>query len=160
MKDWRSKNGGYHGKPRLELFIRTVLFPENRDECWIWSGGKDKDGYGKAFSGRAHRYSYEVFRGPIPEGLVVCHSCDVPACVNPSHLWLGTSQDNSADRNRKGRQARQHRIRPTITVEQAVEMRRLLHCGMTQKVAAEKFGVSAAMAWLVKHGRTWHFRDE
>lgn len=158
--DWRSKHGGWKGKPRIEIFIRKIIFPENRDECWLWGGALNQHGYGKLADTTAHRYSYEVFRGPITDNLFVCHACDNPRCVNPSHLWLGTPADNSADRNRKGRQARQHRIRPTITVEQAQEMLRLIQCGMTLKAAGAMFGVSEGMASNVKRKISWHFRDE
>lgn len=78
--------------------------------CWLWTGGKFKSGYGSIGRGgrgtgcaRAHRVSYELNVGPIPPGLHVLHMCDTPACVNPRHLWVGTQQDNMADRKAKGR---------------------------------------------------------
>jgi hypothetical protein len=76
--------------------------------CWIVSF-KDRSGGGHRrinIDGRsigAHRASYEEFRGPIPEGMLVCHSCDTPECINPEHLWLGTHEDNMRDMHSKGR---------------------------------------------------------
>ena len=75
--------------------------------CWEWMGGLFNSGYG-AFSilhksYRVHRIVYEQTIGPIPDGLLVCHSCDNPSCCNPNHLWLGTSKDNVVDREQKGR---------------------------------------------------------
>jgi hypothetical protein len=76
-------------------------------ECWEFLGTRDKDGYGRlAVDGRktrAHRVAWVVYRGEIPEGLHVLHTCDVPACVNPEHLFLGTHADNMHDRDAKGR---------------------------------------------------------
>lgn len=84
--------------------------------CWIWNGAKKGVGiksYGSMTVGSrtdgtrrtvsAHRFSYEAFVGDIPDGLCVCHTCDTPSCVNPEHLFLGTKQDNTDDREMKGR---------------------------------------------------------
>lgn len=77
--------------------------------CWVWTAGK-ASGYGQFSIGRkfilAHRFAFENTKGPIPEGLLVCHSCDNKPCVNPAHLWTGTSLDNTRDAVAKGRTAR------------------------------------------------------
>lgn len=76
--------------------------------CWVIDGWHQKHGYGLfQFRGEqklAHRVAYELFVGPIPDGLHVLHHCDNPPCCNPTHLWLGTHADNMADMARKGRQ--------------------------------------------------------
>ncbi len=78
------------------------------DGCWLWTKSLDSQGYGQIFSiprrlHRAHRVSWLMHRGPIPDGLFVCHTCDVRNCVNPDHLWLGTNDDNMRDASVKGR---------------------------------------------------------
>jgi hypothetical protein len=76
-----------------------------------WQGGRDLQGYGQIFVRgqakptrlKAHRVSYELHVGPIPDGMCVCHTCDNPPCLNPEHLWLGTNADNTRDKTEKGR---------------------------------------------------------
>lgn len=84
----------------------SQVHPEALSGCWLWHGRDGGTrGYGK-YNGRwAHRVAYERAHGPIPSGLFVLHRCDVPACVNPNHLWLGTAADNARDMREKGRSA-------------------------------------------------------
>lgn len=93
-----------------ERFWQKVDRSGGQFACWQWTGSKRTFGYGhfRAENKRrcdAHRFSWEIHRGAIPHGMCVCHSCDNPSCVNPAHLWLGTSQQNTADRHIKGRDA-------------------------------------------------------
>lgn len=81
------------------------------DSCWEWQRGTNSKGYGavkiqnKTYS--AHRVSWTLFNGDIPEGMFVCHHCDNPKCVNPEHLFIGTQKDNMQDKCKKGRHHKQ-----------------------------------------------------
>jgi hypothetical protein len=96
----------YTTMPAEERFWAKV---NKTDGCWLWTGAVMSKGYGTLRMGKttqlAHRVSWSVHRGLIHDELCVLHHCDVPLCVNPQHLFLGTREDNNKDRNMKGRSA-------------------------------------------------------
>lgn len=95
-------------RPLTDRFWEKVA---KSDGCWLWTGSRQRNGYGFLFAGtrkephpeRAHRVSWRIHFGEIPDGLWVLHKCDNPPCVNPEHLFLGTRTDNMRDCARKGR---------------------------------------------------------
>jgi len=125
--------------------------------CWLYTGAINHFGYGIVGLGRrgesidrTHRVSYRHFKGDIPKGMFVCHTCDVPSCCNPDHLFLGTNKDNVHDMMRKGRNSVPPRnphvvgsVHPLAKLdEQKVqELKALYNQGWTQKQLAEKYGV-------------------
>jgi HNH endonuclease len=103
-----------YGPPRTPLATRFWKFvePEPNSGCWLWSGAQNRRGYGAISIARsrmreAHRIMWQLEYGRIPDGMHVLHRCDVPPCVNPGHLWLGTRRDNMQDASKKGRIASQ-----------------------------------------------------
>lgn len=137
-----------------------------KTKCLIWQGpgrtGKYKQ-YGlasyEALGGRArsaHRIAYELGVGRIPNGLCVCHHCDVPLCVNPNHLFVGTNLDNKRDSMRKGRHAKGERMGPTkLTENQVVIARALLVGRPTPLQIAKKFKVTRSTLYSALSGHTW-----
>jgi hypothetical protein len=145
-----------------QRFWKKVNKNANND-CWIWFSAKTGRGYGLFSINNvrhyAHRISYEITKGEIPDGMYVCHTCDNPSCVNPSHLWLGTAQDNAIDRNEKGRgvyfQNEQH-PRCKFTDQQVFEMReRYLVKKEKPRHIIRDYGISRSQFYYIvdKRGR-------
>lgn len=149
-----------------ERFWEKVDSAGGPDACWIWTGGTHRNGYGNLRVGKktidAHRVSWELHNGPIPDGMCVCHSCpsgDNPSCVNPAHLWLGTKEDNNADRSAKGRTYRgtgENHFNAKLTWEK-VRLIRHLRKNEQKKTSdlAVSFSVSTSTIKRILQNRIW-----
>lgn len=140
----------------------TLVETAGEDDCWVWKERTDKDGYGIVYdseqrkSRRAHRVSYEMHYGPIPEGLLVCHKCDNPPCVNPSHLFLGTAKDNSDDMVRKGRsKVTRGCFKSKLTDEIVLEICKRIDAGDTYDDISRDAGVSKPAISRINTGVVW-----
>ena len=139
--------------------------------CWLWTSHCHPQGHGMlSHGGRggrpqyAHRVAYQVYRGPIPDDQEVCHSCDNPPCVNPSHLFLGTHTDNMRDMYTKGRRlaAVGERVGSArLTAPQVLEIRRQWAAGgVTKSAIARAFGVDGKTIYSIVTFRSWrHLRS-
>ena len=138
--------------------------PHMTTPCWEWTRAKGLRGYGRfgvsGIAKRAHRVSYEMENGPIPDGLFVCHACDLPRCVRPDHLWLGTDADNCRDRQMKGRT----RIAPCLgeahgrsklTNDEVQRIRNMRSAGASVASLASEFAVSQANVYRVVNRELW-----
>ena len=166
---------GIHLRPSAETrFWRKVdkdgpLHPILKTKCWLWTGAILKcrnGGYGiLTVEGHnnflAHRFSYQIHIGSIPTGLNVCHHCDNPACVRPSHLFVGDNRANAEDRDAKGRQVVRHGEEFTHSklTDKAVRFIREnyipCHPVFGSRAMARKFGVSSTVVKWVRQGKIW-----
>lgn len=128
------------------------------DECWLWTKSHRRR-YGDFFGHQAHRWIFERLHGPIPEGMVVRHTCDVTKCVNPSHLLAGTQVDNIRDMDRRGRRrSYSPETSPSVklTRDQANEIRRRYNRGVvTQAQLGREYGVTDRAISMIVTGKTW-----
>lgn len=131
------------------------------DRCWQWTASVLQDGYGQfgvnGSTTRAHRYSWELYNGKIPDGLSVLHHCDNQLCVNPKHLFLGTHRQNMLDMTNKKRQAKgeqQHLAK--LTTKDVLELRRLHKTGKFSRLQiAAMFGISVQNVGCIIKRYTW-----
>jgi hypothetical protein len=138
----------------------AVIAANSRHEpsgCIAWTGKTARGGYGRfTVGGRprsAHREAYRLAVGPIPDGLLVCHRCDNPSCVNPDHLFLGTVADNASDMVSKGRQAIGGKINTAkLSPEQVHEIR---NSSLSNRQASKVYGVSPSQIGNIKRNESW-----
>ena len=174
----RGSGGWSDDQKRASILDKSVTHSSG---CRLWTAARRRNGYGVAYDGTksnlsAHRLSYEVFVGPIPDGLCVCHKCDVRHCVEPARLFLGTKQENSLDCAAKGRNGSQlyperrprgaeHRSRVAAKTPKGEahpqrkltdDAVRLIRRGELDGVTlANMFGVSTATISSALLGKTW-----
>lgn len=145
--------------------------PEPNSGCWLWTASSDESGYGRLngeASGQrfrsAHRASWLLHKGAVPSGLFVLHKCDTPACVNPEHLFLGTTQDNVSDKMAKGRHPRCAPYAPArgerchgskLTAPKVANIKMLFALGASGVAISEWFGVNKASASAIRRGTAW-----
>lgn len=174
--------------PRKKILTHDELFMkfshqvaiDEPEKCWEWIGTKNAKGYGVFRHGNkgypsfyqeiASRFSYLHFKGPLIKGLIICHSCDRPSCVNPDHLFQGTYLDNSRDciaKNRHVDSERKSKImlqvaqkgeaRPLAKLKE-IQIKEIRICranGMSQQKIADKFGVCRGVIVRILKGKSW-----
>jgi len=159
----------YDGRFLVNMFISVKDIQRFKDKinktdtCWIWTAWKHRQGYGK-FSIKnktwiAHRIAWIISRKrKIPKGLCICHHCDNPSCVRPSHLFLGTHKQNTHDMIRKGRQSiGSSHGNSKLTEYQVCEIRKLyFNNGFTQKQLADLFNIHFRTIHKILHRMIWN----
>ena len=144
--------------PLLDRFMAKVS-PEPNSGCWLWDGSLNRNGYGQFRQGggkeltTAQRAAYQLLIGQIPTGIQVLHKCDVPCCVNPQHLFLGTIQDNMADRNAKKRHAHGERMGSAKLTE--ADVLSIRASTESNKILAARYGRGIATIQHARSGRYW-----
>lgn len=144
----------------LDLLRATLLNRARLTDhgCWEWQASKDGAGYGQISvrnrTRRAHRVAFEAFKHEIPQGAVLCHSCDNPSCINPEHLRVGTQKDNARDREMRGRRdVKGEQIGTAKLTEQdalAIKM-----SDLPARVLSDIFSVDKSQIWNIRAGRSW-----
>jgi len=141
-----------------DKFLNSI---DKTKDCWFWIGNKNAEGYGRVVckkeSYRAHRVAWEVYNREIPKGMLVCHKCDNPSCVNPKHLFLGTDADNSSDKVKKKRHSFGEKHPNAKLTEIDVWKIREIYGGreLSQDKIALLFGVSQHSISLIVRNKSW-----
>lgn len=135
---------------------------EKTDWCWNWTGRKVGKGYGildlNATTMQAHRFSWVLHHGKIPDGMLVCHHCDNPGCVRPDHLFVGDDSANMQDMLRKGRGNKAKGEKNSNAKLTEAQVRQIVHrgrAGESRKTLALECGVSPRAVDFILQGRNW-----
>ncbi len=154
--------GAKHGTAAERFWPKVVK--AGNDECWLWNASLSSNGYGclnvAGVTRTAHTLAWELTNGPIPSGMYVCHHCDIKACCNPAHLFIGTSSDNARDMVRKGRHAlnglhgEQH-PHAKLTRSIVVDIRASVAAGVSQSEMARRVGVTVSQINNIVLRKQW-----
>lgn len=155
---------GHYKRTLIPIAIRLASHVTKTDTCWLWTGCKSAFGHGQIGAGahepntpkrllQTHRVAWELVNGPIPDGMFVLHRCDVPNCVRPDHLFLGTKADNSADMISKSRQKKGRDLPQTKL--SAADVANIRESVEPQRVLADRYGVSRSTISYARTRRNW-----
>lgn len=150
--DWSNETEQESLNAMKAKFDKFVIKSEG---CWDWSGTKNKQGYGGMLHRhkvlKAHRVSYMIHKGMIPDGLFILHRCDNTSCSNPEHLFLGNQSENMIDMVSKNR----NHVRNKINSDQVLEIRKMLSLDIPMTKIAKKYNVSDVCIFYIKHNKSW-----
>lgn len=155
LQGHNSKAAGFTPEERFRQHLARGLFTD----CWEWQGAT-RNGYGVMNIDHtvvyAHRFSYELHHGSVPDGMYVCHTCDNRLCANPYHLFLGTHADNIRDMYAKGRgNPSRQGSKPKVTADDVRQIRLRGAQGVSYTVLAEEYGVTKANICLIVKRKRW-----
>lgn len=148
----------------ISRFLERVDWNSHPNDCWLWKGAKSEKSYGVVGAKKfglniravlTHRLSFMLFKGDIPDGMLVCHRCDNPPCVNPTHLFLGSQKDNSADRAAKGRNADRRGKRNTGARLTDALVMYIATSPERGDVVAARLGIAKSTVSMIRSGKTW-----
>jgi hypothetical protein len=157
-----SDKRAYRNKPIEQRFLSKAVFCPPSD-CLLWLGGYDHEGYGMfcdetGATRKAHKTAYRLFVSDIPKGLHILHRCDNRACVNPTHLYAGTHQQNMEDKRTRGRSARHigsKHPRAKLTEQRVAEIRSKVSQGFLHREIASEYGISRPTVSDIISHKSW-----
>ena len=164
LDEFNKKNSSPLNDEEMKDFLHKRSKVNDKTNCIEWYLGKNK-GYGcfkrNGVTYAAHRISYELYKGKIPEAMFVCHHCDNRSCINPDHLFLGTNQDNMIDMRKKGRgnnnwiKSGEEQGSSKLKEEDIKIIKQMINEGVLLKLIAKKFNVSLMTISNIKRNKIW-----